>query len=188
MQSIGQVLGFDVLGVHRVGVGLRVDVSAGDVRVHNKQRHYPVAWFSEATVPTGTERARVYFIDPEIGADTFADGSHACFRPRIDFDASAPRGVYSEGLVVVAVVKVPSMDRRSRGENGALGKVMHDEKAASMAQVRIAFEQWQTGAAGRKYRNDADFARMMTTRFENLTEGGIKNACTRWRHEKKSPC
>lgn len=188
MDAIGQVLGFDVVGVLRSGPALRVDVGAGHIRLHNKQRHYPVAVFSAGTVPAGTKRARAYLVDPEVGADTFADGSSAWAELHLDFDPSTPRGVYPDGVIVVAVVDVPAMDRQTRGKHGAMAKGLRSEQTAAMAEVKIEFERWQAGNA--HYANDADFAKSMHAKHANAikNEGSIKNACTRWRCEKEASC
>lgn len=185
MDIIGQVLGFDVVGVHRFGQTLRVDVGAGDIRLHNKQRHYPVAAFEAATVPAGAERARAYLIDPVVGDDTFLDDSTGWAPLHLDFDPSTPRGVYPDGVIVVAVVKVPAMDRHTRGVHGNMSKQLRSEKTAAMASIEREFESWQVGTA--HYNNDADFARKMAAIY-SVSEGGIKNACTRWRKAQKSPC
>jgi hypothetical protein len=187
VNAIGQVLGFDVMGVHRSGPGLRVDVGAGNIRLHNKQRHYPVAVFSATTVPAGAKQARAYLIDPEVGADKFANGSCGWAQLHLDFDPSTPRGVYPDGVIVVAVVKVPAMDRHTRGEYGATVKRMRSDIAQAMTEVKSEFESWQAFQV--HYDNDADFARKMQSKYPVIkNEGSIKNACTRWRHEKKSSC
>ena len=60
------------------------------------------------------------------------------------------------------------------------------KKADAMDKVKAEFHRWQSRAV--IYENDSDFARKMHAAHAGVlkNEVSIKNACNRWRNEKKS--
>lgn len=70
----------------------------------------------------------------------------------------------------------------------AASKHAKDPAHVAMIEIRKEFDRWQGRRA--RYENDAAFAAAMHAKYARdiKNEGSIKNACARWRRERKSSC
>ena len=80
------------------------------------------------------------------------------------------REFYNHGVIEVRSVKTSGWARKGH-------------KNSPMDAVRLEYDRWQSRQV--QYDNDSDFAKKMILAGSPLSEGGIKNACTRWRAEQK---
>jgi hypothetical protein len=88
-------------------------------------------------------------------------------------------------MFVEYIREMPAVFASARAMANAKRGKARDPKAAAMAAMKAIFNQWQDGKMN--YANDSDFAKKMIVKYPILTnEGSIKNACTRWRKDRKS--
>jgi len=80
---------------------------------------------------------------------------------------------------------LPQVIISSEASRKAVARHSNTPQQESMAAIREEFMRWQDGVA--QYANDAAFALAMHARYAGSirNEGSIKNACSRWRKERK---
>lgn len=86
------------------------------------------------------------------------------------------------------VAALPGAIISAEASSRAASKHAKNPAHVAMTEIRKEFDRWQDRAA--RYDNDAAFAAAMHAKYAHdiKNEGSIKNACARWRRERKSSC
>lgn len=79
---------------------------------------------------------------------------------------------------------IPNEVRSAIGRAAAQARIDRDPRTAAMTAIREQWLKTQTGAA--KASSDAAFARRVVQIYPIVTEGGVKNAISRWRKKESS--